>query len=845
MVLYMQQAGDSAVAGLYAAVWNGKFGSPPSWTQISSSHKVLTGALFLGTVGSNAEYSNGAAKTSVQLFSNSLIRWEFSYNESGVGTWMKDKQRWLDIEEYATGPRAFLWYDTECSKGLDNQIVRQHVVLNSDANSKAKGMRIRSDAMVPLNKDDLGLNCSAWGGTTTATNIPDSDTSEDAVTFRKYWTLVGVILGSPPFSLNNWGSFELEDFSNVTYGSESSGQVSHTEDRESSLMFSAGLTVTGGLAHVFGVKDDLDLSYKYGWNSKHETTSTMTKGVEQTFGTKHSNTDKPDDMGKYGWAIFNVPTMVVQDYALYAYDYDVDKKTGTALGQDLHSVQVLSDSTTVVPKAFELANPGGPNDDVPGLLTGMSPFAKSTNLGWWSAVPWTWESKTSPWSVVLGEKADAATSEAHINTLTFTNGAGSSVYFSQDKESVNSTGMTSDIGISNKTEISVGTKLKGFKTSLAAGYDSHFGQSVTNSTSWEKSVAASLGMKACSEPGCVKSMTIQPYLLKAVNQPNGQIAPWIPTKYNSQQPWCMTWSINGYTTNPGAQVGMSALPQSANVTMGTGSASKQGSVTIKGGSLAWLDERGQSLSATMTADSFDPEKGASVTLNGFRALASKAVGKWTRTGQTWRFDAKESSKHDRMTLTLDFAAHAWEADITHADLAAPTRSSMGALRLNLLLNDKLGFQSAFTAQVHSTWAEKITPRAEGGVALTRYAGEYDSAKGEGSVTIEGRLPRRNDVLGDISFAINGRQISVPLLSHAGYAEAVSKGKTLSHDEAGVGLVVDFGKRTWKASFAKTAFHPLLAPRGGRSRVVISMGGVRLTSQELALTTLTTNLSFQR
>ena len=130
------------------------------------------------------------------------------------------------------------------------------------------------------------------------------------------------------------------------------------------------------------------------------------------------------------------------------------------------------------------------------------------------------------------------------------------------------------------------------------------------------------------------------------------------------------------------------------------------------------------------------------------------------------------------------------------------------------------------------------------MALTRYSGDYDSAKGEGTVTMKGNLPKNTASFGDMSFSVNGHQVNAPLISLKGYDNAVAKGKELVYDGGGLHLVVDFGKGTWKADFKKSGFHPNFAPHWGHSRISISVGGITADSQEYSITDHTTTLSFR-
>jgi hypothetical protein len=358
-------------------------------------------------------------------------------------------------------------------------------------------------------------------------------------------------------------------------------------------------------------------------------------------------------------------------------------------------------------------------------------------------------------------------------------------------------------------------------------------------------------MKPGSDSDSVKSMTIQPYFLKAANTANSQLAPWIPTNYNSQQPWCMTWAVKSYSTNGGGQAGASAPPDSGSgkVVGGRGGtddpgASKWSSYSVKGGHMAWSDANGGTTPIPLTADSFDPGAGASLQLNGYELSALAAQGKWTRSGQVWKFKTKDSAKRDEVVLKLDFGTLTWDLDLSKADLSQNIPPSLCDLRVGLTINGKYGFYSAFEPQVKTKWDMKAPVPFPNTLALTHYSGEYDSAKGEGTVTLKGNLPKNPDSFGDMSFSVNGQQVNAPLLSLKGYDNAVGKGKELVYKSEGLHLVVDFGKGTWKADFKKSGFHPSFAPHWGHSRISISVGGITADSQEYSIADHTTTLSFR-
>ncbi len=224
--------------------------------------------------------------------------------------------------------------------------------------------------------------------------------------------------------------------------------------------------------------------------------------------------------------------------------------------------------------AFELANPGGPNDDIPGLMSGVVPLTQSTDFlnGW--TTDWESNSTNSTINHFITLLGDTTAGEKGINTISFGTGSNGNVSFSQDIQTVTTTGQTSDVDVSNQTSLDIGTELNGFKADLKAGYDGHFSNSVTNTATLGTDVNAALVIPTCyNDPSCIKTMTIQPYLLQATDNQ----APWVPTGYNSQLPWAIHWTITSGATVGGQQFGASVQADQASGTIvGAGAAGSAG-----------------------------------------------------------------------------------------------------------------------------------------------------------------------------------------------------------------------------------------------------------------------------
>ena len=889
MVIYGNYL-NSYYSSLYAATWNGQFGdasvlngrdinTTPTSNQAINFSRCL--GLFTGTAtptfslqpgndhNSAGGFQPGARTPSLQLFlgydtyiypgqAHIIRRLEYSYNSSG-GTWTLDPEQFIPNGGYGYDYgtiHAFPWFTPICNP--DTGVQTQHLVIDtaySQFNLK-QALNFTSDSMVPQNTD-IPPTCSDPGGTATDTG---AGTDEQNETLRKYWTLVGMVMGSPPFVVNKAQDFEIAELSNVTYGQSQTAEVSNEQETDNSVLVSAGVTVQGGIEHVFGIKDQLDYSYKHGWESAHGTSTSSTVSYGQTFGTKNASTDPDnlDKLGTMGWAFFHVPTIVVQNYALYAYDYNVNTNSGTSLNQNITTTQVKQADLSFRPAAFELANPGGPNDTYPGLLSGIAPLTKSTDMTGWTQ-GWESNSAAKHYVTLLG---DSTAGETKINTISFVDGSYGSVSYSQERETIKTSGQTSDIEISNELSLDVGTELKGFDVDLKAGYDGHFSTSVTTTTTLGTDVEAAAQIPACYEAGCLQSLTVQPYLLQATDSS----APWIPTGYNGQLPWAMHWKIVSQNPANGNQSGVSPLPDHASGKVvgriaaranageveygasGAGLGTVRGvtlsSYSLKGGKMAWLNPDGKINPIPMKAKQFVPALGASVTLNGYTWSSLQAKGKWVRLGNVWQFRTANSRNTDKVLLKLDFGRRTWDFDLSGSDLAPFMKATDGRAHLKLNVNGKHTFYFDCDHQVKADWDHTVPATDFEGLSLSRYRGSYDQSTGSGTASFQGTLPINLTHFGDFSISVNGGQIDIPLLTHDGYAKAFTQGKTLAYSKDGINLTVNFGQKTWNAQFTDGAFRPHLLPRTGEAMIQVKVGGQSWYKGKHAIRNYTSHLSYQ-
>jgi hypothetical protein len=841
MIVYGNFQGQAGYVSLYAASWNGKFGTSSvlNGESIPLAVPGLPGtfsqalALLAGTEspvfpppsnvpGPNG-FSAGHKEPCLQLFlaAGTLVRRvEYSYSTSG-GQWTVDPGSFYP--NWGGRIIVFPWFTQDCT--TNSGVLTQHLVIFTGA-----VYYLTSDSMVPQNTG-IPPTCTNAGGT--ATNTGEGVSAAQIATFQKYWTLAGVVMGSPPFALNNATDVAIAGLSNVTYGQNQTAETTNTQETDNNLLVSAGLTVQCGLEHIFGIEDQFDASYKHGWESVHGTSTSSTVSYGLTMGTQNASTNPSEagSIGMYGWAIFHVPTLVVQDYALYAYDYDTAANTGTYLDQDIATTQVEGD-LSYRQVDFELANPGGPNDTIPGLMAGIAPLTKSTDLTGWQQ-GWESNSKDSAETCYTTLLGDGTAGETEINTITFVNGANGNVSYSQDTQTVTTTGTSQDVDVSNETSLSVGTEVNGFKVGVTAGYDGHFANSETTTTTLGSDVGASLGMINCSEPDCISSLTVQPYWLNAVASATGANAPWVPTAYNSQLPWALHWKIVNCQKVGGGQAGVSPPPDqgSGKVVGGLGGAgeglegaSGGDSYSVMGGKMVWQKPHKTLEPIPMTAQEFDPSLGATVNLNGFTWSSSSANGTWTRKGNAWIFNTNKSVNSDIVVLKLDFGRQVWAFNLSRSDLSPYFSASGMRTHLALSVNGKYKFYSDYDHKVKSQWDLKTSATASDELSLSSYNGSFDSSTNTGAVVLEGNLPVDMKYFGDMSFSVNGHQCDVPLISHKNYAQALAEGGNLVYQKGKVKLSVDFGNKTWTAGF-NGKIDPPFAPIGGAAAIQVKVGGV--------------------
>lgn len=548
------------INAIWGATWNGKWGTDKRYFEVGSPFPSGTRQYIGGTVSltpGTASFSGwGAKEAAVQLFLKNKVgstdkvqHIEFTYGTS-LGQWR------VDPTAYGSGVsdlNVFLNSQQECTWFLPAYWdLRQQLYINWTESGDKHVIVEPSDALAPQNRDIPILNCGDPGGA--ETNAAEADPNDPSVlaTRQHYWTLVGVILGSPPFAQNGYTLFsDLQNFSNVNYGLDSSNAVDETHSMSNAFFASSGTEVHAGLNESTGVKVSLDMSYKHAWESSHGSSVSKQLKVTRLQGTQASACT---ELGRWGWALFMAPRFIYQDWKAYAYDYSPLFGTGSPLNVDMHTINVKDvpdnpdASFAGVVARFELANPGGPNDDYPGLMrrtdsTGapLPPFSSSLNTRYWSNPGYTWSSDAR-WETKLGEGS--------LPLLQFTGGLGSEASYTSSTQSFDSSGETTDVSLRLGVKFGVGTKFNGMSETITVGYDGSFKTNTKTTTGFGEQVQFLLKMKSCNYPGnpnCVSRLDVQPYWLMG-----GAGAPWIPDAFKNQKPWAITWKVTQmqpYTMN--------------------------------------------------------------------------------------------------------------------------------------------------------------------------------------------------------------------------------------------------------------------------------------------------------
>lgn len=862
MVLFGYVAKSYDPRGANYVTWNGSdsFPLPPSSvTGFANGSYLSGGALFLGTVGpGNNHFPPGAKVPCVQVvtygqspyFSVSTFEYRIP---SGTLTSM-GSQNPLEPDAPINRIRVFPWYLQQVDS-KSRPVLKQYFVLNwlectgaSCIGHRKVSIGLNSDYLVPQNEDANGEY--GWQGMPTACGSGD-DAAEEAVR-RKYWSLAGVILGPPPFAIN--GIADPTSLSNVVYGQSQTATIAHTQTWSNSAMAGSEDTLRLGYRNTneIGLNSCTDISFSHGWFGSQTATTSCSAGIFATCGTQDQSMG---NWGTDGWAIFNIPTLVVQVNQDYAYDYDLQSSSGTYMGLDFPSVAQAqqADATKPVPLQvaavrFKLQDPGGPEDDYPGAMAGMSAYPPSTDLASWGVMDW--EAAGAPWKVIYGTGNGGGAMVPAVRL-----GTESHMPFSTVTTDIQTTGTTASVSLDESVGIYDKFMLKGMSKTMTAGYDGSWSSQTTASTAVSQNLIIGYHVPSmpatCTASDCVQSITVQPYLLVAT----GNAAPWIPTDFSANLPWCIAWEVTKVCLADGTCGGLSSPPKSAGGTIvgGSGaseigvpeSASKWSDYTLTDGSMSWLEEGGQETPIPLTADTFDPALGASIFLSQWEFPAAGGAGAWKRDGNVWQFKNGGGSGQETYKLKLDFGKGTWTFEGSRLSLGDHILAGQSSCRAELRVNGRYSFSCVIRHKAKVAWSLKRSPTSPSAMELTSYSGLVGASREANTVKLEGTVPADIPGFGDVGLLINGRRTEVPLVTEKEFADALEHRGKVVYEKGGVHLKVDFKTNRWSATIQGKAIEALMGPLMGQAGITVTVGGAPWFSQRVAISDFVAKLHFKR
>ncbi|MRR58790.1 MAG: hypothetical protein EG824_11345 [Deltaproteobacteria bacterium] len=921
---------------LDAVDWNGQFGSASqariyncangceydandSGLYDPSGHWKARVSLSVGTkakgnAGDDQDLAAGALKPAVQLFGqsgesfttsdhNPARHAEYVYTTiaNGWGTWTWDSTRVKYFNHENPSLMVYPWSEFMCNATYPGrQSLRQSIVLLGGYNwwLTETPFRFVSDSLIPRYQDsNPACTFKDAEGNTHAMPPPAGKVNITADIKRDYWTLVGVVLGGPPFSSNATTNTNILDkLSKVSISQDLTKTVETTTEMENTLSVSVGHTLTAGLFDMFTVSKSFDASYKHTWQKESGTKSSVKMSLNHAYG---SGTATEAAIGTVGWLIFSAPHVYVQDFTVYAYDYRHDSSSGgTALtfpdgsNLDLQTVSTKPDEPPdYVDEYFDLRNPEASGEDFAGMgwFNYGDVYNNTDARDWWHApidrrtgepLDWQnderWETRAGDGSPTYYHCTSGDNSCNAITPILASSGSEDTRSYELVKETMTGSGHTNEIELNRGKSVGGELSLDGFKVggenSINVGYDGKFSWNTKTTTGTGTAIGLGQLVPACAltQTDCYKWVRVRPYWLNAVPSfaAAGRI-PWIPSAFKNQSPWCLTWKI---TTT--CKVGEQNCPLSAsagNVALSPLSASDGGiggtapppvnafgrvvngnggddggapysHYVIQGGRMAWVDDDGGEHRIPMTADDFVPSIGATIEVAGGTWSASGNA--WKRHGDSWMFQTNPGAQ-PRVTLNLDFGSATYDLTIQNADLNGRMLAGVTKARLVLGVNQRYKFFTILNHDIDISWQWSKPPADNATTHVTSFEGRYDSTNQSGKMEIAGTLPADLPAFGDMEINVNDHPYVVRLITMDGFQGAFETGSVFKYAKEGLILDIDFGKKTWSATFNEKAFHSLLAPRWGTVRARIIVGGVPWMTEDNAIVDYSANLKLRQ
>ncbi|WP_136525919.1 hypothetical protein [Geomonas ferrireducens] len=905
---------------LDAVDWNGKFGSE-SQSKIHngsndgglydpSGHwrgrvSLSVGTKAKGNAGDNEDLAAGALAPAVQLFGQSGEQFtssnhnparhaEYVYTsiDGGWGTWTWDSTRVKYFDHVNPSLMVYPWSEFKCNSSYpDRQAVRQYIALLGGYNwwITETPFAFGSDFLVPQHIDAVpACTFVDTDGKTKPTPPPAGIENVTESISKKYWTLVGVILGSPPFSRQGLpeGSNLIGELSGVDFNRSTTNTTETTTVMENTASVSVGRKITVGLLDMLHFSRSFDATYKHTWEKESGTKSSVTVAISDELGTGKQNYNV---IGTRGWALFSAPHVYVQNSTLYAYDYRTDASIGgtalidqgTGYQMDLQTISTKGRPDYVL-EDFDLRDPVSKTAEYPEgtkpWFKGMGSFNygdvydNAANLDYWMAPKnlangeiLNWQNDAR-WETRAGDGGTTwypckSTTSTCTTDVLATSSSKRTIGYTLATESMTGSGHTNEIQVNAGMSMGGQVGLKGFsigaENNISVGYDGRFSWNTKTTTGIGTTLAAYATTPACSDRKCFDRMRIRTYWLHPVASAaaEGKV-PWVPTAYSSQLPWCLTWRISmacrvgeycdddaismalSAPNSFGGGISGTALPPArafgriVNGTGGSDGGAPYSHYVVQAGRLAWTDEDGRERRIPMTAELFDPAKGVTIEVAS-GSWSSSGNGSWHRSGKVWKFQSNPGAKPS-VSLSLDFGSATYDLAIDKADFNGRLLAGVTQARLVLGVNQLYTFYTVLNHDINLSWRWNKPAPDDLRAHVTSFEGRYDSTNQSGKMSLAGTLPAVLPDFGDVEINVNDHPLVVRLITMDGFQEAFETGGGFKYAKEGVILEIDFGKRTWSATFNEKGFHNLLAPRWGTVRARFVVGGVPWLTEDGAV-----------
>jgi len=164
----------------------------------------------------------------------------------------------------------------------------------------------------------------------------------------------------------------------------------------------------------------------------------------------------------------------------------------------------------------------------------MTVYPNSTDVsGWHSGIP-DWDNGGSDWTAVFGDTTDPQMPVLNL-------GLRDEVSYTESDTTTDSHGNSNSFGV----QAGAGISFAGFGAGVTVGYDGKWTTNTENASTITQDVSCALNVPIPpNTTGFVNSMTVQPFWLQATTTK----APWLPTAYNGDLPWCITWDVTQFGT---------------------------------------------------------------------------------------------------------------------------------------------------------------------------------------------------------------------------------------------------------------------------------------------------------